>query len=253
MKKKMDIKTTKTKGITKKCKVCGKSFTTYYSFQKYCSPQCSYESIKNHNRKNRARAQDNNVKKFEKKYGNAKGKLSLTCKNCGKKYDTYASHIRFRGSNFCSVKCRSDYRKKQTPDTSTLDTLWSEIIKLRAGNKCEYCGKTTYLNSHHIFSRSNMSVRWDLENGVCLCAGHHMLSNFSAHKSPLEFAEWLRETRGEEWYTKLRKLAKSVVYSKDMDKRGIKIQLEEEKERLLEKFDTPQNDTPQSWGLGGLA
>ena len=45
-----------------------------------------------------------------------------------------------------------------------LDDAWSELVKLEAGYKCEYCGKNTTLNSHHIFSRSNRSVRWDERN-----------------------------------------------------------------------------------------
>mgnify|MGYP003762010899 CR=1 FL=1 len=91
-----------------------------------------------------------------------------------------------------------------------LDTLWSD--KVKEGGKCDYCGKNTYLNAHHIFSRSNYSVRWDLDNGICLCSGHHTLnSSFSAHKTPAEFIEWIKEKRGIEWYERLRSKAKSVV------------------------------------------
>lgn len=91
------------------------------------------------------------------------------------------------------------------------DRLWAEIIKLRAGNRCEYCPRTNNLNSHHIFSRSNNSVRHDLNNGVCLCVAHHTFSSqFSAHKAPAEFMAWIEETRGSEWLMELRKKAKSV-------------------------------------------
>lgn len=86
-----------------------------------------------------------------------------------------------------------------------LDEAWSKKVKEVAGNKCEYCGKTAMLNSHHIFSRSNKSVRWDVENGVCLCVGHHTFSSvFSAHKTPLEFIEWLKSHRGEQRLNELR-------------------------------------------------
>jgi len=91
-----------------------------------------------------------------------------------------------------------------------LDKLWAEIVKQRAGHKCEYCGKTTYLNTHHIFSRSNLSVRWDLDNGSCLCSGHHTLNTWSAHKSPIEFIEWIMDKRGYLWYTDLRKQANQI-------------------------------------------
>lgn len=87
-----------------------------------------------------------------------------------------------------------------------LDSLWSLAVKLRVGNRCEKCGKTRYLNSHHFYSRSAMSVRWSMENGFSLCSGCHVLSSkFSAHKTPAEFVEWAKEKRGLEWYEKIRR------------------------------------------------
>ena len=108
-------------------------------------------------------------------------------------------------------------KKTRTSKKRKLDRLWSTLVKERANHKCEYCGKTTHLNSHHIFSRNNHSVRWDLENGVCLCPSHHVLGNFSAHKAPIEFSEWLKETRGEEWFNNLRVKAKTVSPNIDLD------------------------------------
>ena len=87
------------------------------------------------------------------------------------------------------------------------DDLWSLLVKVKANNRCEYCGKTSSLNSHHIFSRSNKSVRWDEDNGVCLCVSHHVFGNFSAHKAPADFIEWIKGVRGEDWYKRLRKSA----------------------------------------------
>jgi len=88
-----------------------------------------------------------------------------------------------------------------------VDDLWSLLVKAKAKNRCEVCGKQSPLNSHHIFSRSNKSVRWNDNNGVCLCVGHHVFGNFSAHKAPADFIEWIKEVRGEEWYKELRKKA----------------------------------------------
>ena len=110
-----------------------------------------------------------------------------------------------------------------------LDALWSKIVKLKAKGKCKICQRTDTLNSHHIFSRSNHSVRWDLENGVCLCACHHALCNFSAHKAPLDFAEWLKKERGEKWYNDLRVRA-NLIYKPDYT--AIKIYLQNELEKL---------------------
>lgn len=91
------------------------------------------------------------------------------------------------------------------------DDEWSDEVKQRANFKCEYCQSKVTLNSHHIFSRSNRSVRWYLGNGVCLCSLHHVFSStFSAHQSPAEFIEFIKEKRGEKWYNELRKKAKSI-------------------------------------------
>lgn len=87
--------------------------------------------------------------------------------------------------------------KKQKGIDGKLDIAWSKLVKLRAGERCEYCGKPKPLNSHHIYSRSKKSVRWDPMNGVCLCVGHHTFSSaFSAHKTPTEFTYWLEKTKG---------------------------------------------------------
>ena len=92
-----------------------------------------------------------------------------------------------------------------------LDKAWSLLVKLRAGMKCEVCRKTQPLNSHHIFSRSNKSVRWDEINGVCLCVGCHTFSSkFSAHKTPTEFTLWLIEKKGNDFLDRLRLKANSI-------------------------------------------
>jgi len=103
----------------------------------------------------------------------------------------------------------------KTPTVKTCDGYWSKLVKELADNKCEKCHRTGYLNSHHIFSRSNRTVRWIEKNGVCLCAGCHCLCNDSAHKAPLEFAEWIKKKRGEKWYNDLR-LTANMVQKQDL-------------------------------------
>lgn len=100
-----------------------------------------------------------------------------------------------------------------------LDELFSLIIRNRG--KCERCGKTSPLNTAHIFSRRNLATRWDKDNVFCLCVGCH----FWAHQSPILFAEFAKEKLGNEKYEKLKK--KSI----EIKKWGIK-----ELENLLEKF-----------------
>jgi hypothetical protein len=96
-----------------------------------------------------------------------------------------------------------------------LDEAWSRLVKLRAGMSCEVCGKTTTLNSHHIYSRSNRSVRWNPDNGICLCVAHHTFGSFCAHKSPTEFTEWLYDRKGAEFMNTLKiKAHMTIKYSK---------------------------------------
>lgn len=102
-------------------------------------------------------------------------------------------------------------KKRKSTLANKCDKKWSYLVKLARGNKCAYCGKKTYLNSHHLFTRTNYATRFDLDNGICLCSWHHTLnSNFSAHKTPLEFAEWIKELKGEERYDNLKRKSKGL-------------------------------------------
>jgi len=79
-----------------------------------------------------------------------------------------------------------------------LDKAWSIAVKKRAGNVCEVCKSSKSLNAHHYISRSNLRLRWELFNGVCVCPGHHLFNNESFHKDP-EFGHyWMEEHRWED-------------------------------------------------------
>ena len=86
----------------------------------------------------------------------------------------------------------------KTKLTKKLDTAWSEAVKKRAGHKCEVCGTSEGLNSHHIIGRTNRTTRWDVRNGVSLCVSHHKFGRQSAHEDPLWFKEWLEDERWED-------------------------------------------------------
>jgi len=181
-------KTKKNINNKRTCIVCGKEYYPTNWSQKYCNRACFFK--------------DNKKRKVVK------------CKECGVEFE----QVR-QGQMYCSRKCSYKISQKtKKPKNNYLDTLWSKAIKERAGYKCEYCGKEGRVNSHHIFSRSNHSVRWDLDNGICLCVSHHVFGLFSAHKSPLEFADWIRERRGDEWYQKLRMKSKQIKKWSDEDK-----------------------------------
>jgi len=109
-----------------------------------------------------------------------------------------------------------------------LDEAWSKLVKLEAGMKCEVCGKTTTLNSHHVFSRSNRSVRWDETNGICLCVGCHTFSSkFSAHKTPTEFTYWLEREYGREYIDDLSRRANTTKKWFKFEKEELLIKLNE--------------------------
>ncbi len=199
----------------KVCPFCKKEFHPFSSLQKFCSqkclmayryeikldtnctkpkkcPQCG-EDFKPSNFRNRFCSRTCFIKHETKT-------KEIKCATCGKPFQ----QIR-KVQKFCSRECSNPYKDRVPKKTKnvTLDNLWRDAVKFRAGMKCEYCGKTTGLNSHHIFSRSNKKVRWDINNGICLCVLHHVFGQFSAHKSPLEFAEWLKTVRSEKWYCEL--------------------------------------------------
>lgn len=108
--------------------------------------------------------------------------------------------------------------KKRKSDLKICDELWSKLIKIRAWLRCEYCWGTKFLNAHHIFTRNNYSTRYDLDNGICLCSKHHTLSStFSAHKTPMEFTEWILAQRWQERYDRL-KFKTKQLWDKDYAK-----------------------------------
>ena len=97
-----------------------------------------------------------------------------------------------------------------------LDDAWSKLVKIRDGYKCQVCGLESTLNSHHIFTRSRKSTRWDVDNGITLCVSHHTFNHkFSAHITGVEFTHWLELKVGEEWLSTLQQKSHQIAkYSK---------------------------------------
>jgi hypothetical protein len=119
-----------------------------------------------------------------------------------------------------------------------LDDAWSLLVKLRAGMSCEvpYCNKTV-LNSHHIYSRSKRSTRWDIKNGICLCVGHHTFSSkFSAHKTVLEFVEFLIDYKGQAFIDRLRIKANTTSKLHQFEKEILLAELNKEIKKLEDEI-----------------
>lgn len=107
---------------------------------------------------------------------------------------------RFRTTKKYEESQRKGLKKK-------LDIVFSKLI--RSKGRCERCGRRppeVVLNCSHIFSRANLSVRWDELNAKCLCAGDH----FEWHQSPLEGMEWLKTIRTPEQLEELKRRANSI-------------------------------------------
>ena len=86
---------------------------------------------------------------------------------------------------------------------STLDRLWASKIKELAEHRCEMCETTRDLEDHHIQPRKLHSVRWDVDNGVCLCQDCHKSRGYSPHRNPLGFILYMMEVRDREWAIRL--------------------------------------------------
>jgi len=186
------------------CKKCGKKYFPTQWNQRYCGRECFLESVKK--------------------------RKQINCPSCGKVFtQTRVSQ------KYCSRKCGEPYKKKNPKlKNGGIDILWAELVKLLAGVKCEYCGKTDRLNSHHIFSRSRMNLRWDTDNGICLCVSHHIFGEFSAHKAPIDFVEWLKEKRGDDWYNKLRDKSRLIAKLTPTDRLEVAEKLKSRIEKIKE-------------------
>jgi hypothetical protein len=90
--------------------------------------------------------------------------------------------------------------------------LWSQKVKEKDGFACIYCGakvgdinknnKKIKCDSHHLLSRDikNSPLKFDIRNSALLCPEHHKFSGiFSAHRSPINFYEWFRASRPEQY------------------------------------------------------
>ena len=125
-------------------------------------------------------------------------------------------------------------QKTKSSIDKRLDTAWSKIVKLKSGNKCVVCSSERALNSHHIYSRAKMSLRWSVENGICLCVGHHIGVKFSAHKTPVDFNDWMNEKLGHDFMDGLKLMAHTQSNLHDFEKEYLLKELQSEIKKLTE-------------------
>jgi len=109
-------------------------------------------------------------------------------------------------------------RKPKTPQAKlieNLNTLWPTLVK--ACGYCEVCGSEYHLNAHHLINKRLLRFRWDLHNGMCLCAGHHTFGSVFRGFGPVAahgyndatagFLKWFKanKPRQYEWFEANRK------------------------------------------------
>ena len=96
---------------------------------------------------------------------------------------------------------------------AALHKLWRECLLARDGERCAAqgwfnmrCGGPW--QGHHVWGQGanpSLAMRYNLQNGVILCAAHHKFGVHAA--SPIEVRAWLVHTVGEQRLANLEALA----------------------------------------------
>jgi len=120
------------------------------------------------------------------------------------------------------------------------DKWFSDVVRKKAGHVCESCNKVEgRMECAHIYGRAAKSVRWSLDNAVCLCHYCHM--RFTAN--PLEFTMWLEETLGEGHMEMLREKWQVLMKTNKQLRKEIAKHYREE----FKKMDEDENYEPVSY------
>ena len=74
------------------------------------------------------------------------------------------------------------------------DELWSLAIRRDWNETCAVCGRRGgALHAHHLIPRQHYGTRFDMNNGICLCARcHSFCPKHSPHQNANGWMEWLR-------------------------------------------------------------
>lgn len=118
--------------------------------------------------------------------------------------------------------------------------LWSEVVRGKAGDKCEWCGKSkgednghgivNKIDAHHLLSRKikDCPLKFDIRNGIAACPFHHKWGIPSFHRDPVTTITWLQKNRPEDCDF----ILKNSLFTVDLDNRMV---LEEIENRLNAK------------------
>ena len=114
-----------------------------------------------------------------------------------------------------TVERKASIRRKRSQsqiDKKECDRLFSLIV--RAPRKCERCGKTdARFECAHIIGRRYTATRCMVENAWCLCSADHRFLT----ENPHEHVAFAVQTRGEDGYRELQRIAYEGVGSGKVD------------------------------------
>ena len=170
-------------------------------------------------------SQEKNLEEFVKQ----KNSYRSTCKECkNKKRRTGIPNVgRFKNSQTPWNKAKNGYETKSSSKVRT----WSNLVKERDGYRCTEChtvpDNPVNLHSHHIIPwKLDKSKRFDVNNGITLCASCHN------KQEAIRVAGWNKGTiRTESW----RKNLGNALKGKTPWNKGVKMS-EDSKKKLSESL-----------------
>ena len=85
--------------------------------------------------------------------------------------------------------------KKRMRDIA--DRLWSRAVRDDWAWRCAVCGNQP-CEAHHLVPRQHQGTRYDLTNGISLCAHCHQFSkDISPHQNAAGWLKWLKDNQPE--------------------------------------------------------
>jgi hypothetical protein len=175
-----------------KCKDCGKNFdNSIYDYSKkditikhvgYCI-ECSNNkrTWKNQHKHEDVHSwfSDRNLKLLSN-YKNSYTDLNILC-GCGNKFSMkFKNRLHYADDWIpkCEMCRKEEKLKKKKYNRNKFkgkDKTWSKYVKEKFNNKCFISGKITNLVSHHLYGYNKYSdLRYNINNGVCLCEEYHI-------------------------------------------------------------------------------
>lgn len=203
------------RGLVKACAQCGEEFYVKRAaaMQKYCSYACLHKGMR------KARP--------------------WPCKNCGAEYYRSPAQVRWRGSRFCSRKCFGEWQSKHERGeknrnwrggrirVSRMDHYFSLYIRARDAWRCQWCGKqysrgSLGLHCSHFIGRGHQATRFDPDNCIALCYGHHRwLETYKV----THYQDFMRKRLGEEAFRALLSRGAQSVHRNREDWAALSLQL----------------------------